>query len=69
MSKKIKFIRFIKSTRALYNLQELYLLLNFDIIMIYKILNILVLFKNHLNYLKDSNFQDYRTLLLFFYNI
>ena len=38
-------------------LQEFYALLNFNFVMIYRIHKILVLLKNHLNYLKDSIFK------------
>ena len=45
-------------------------LLNFSFVIIYKIHKMLVLFKNHLNYLKDnifnSFFKKYKRLLSFF---
>ena len=45
-------------------------LLNFSFIMIYTIHKILVLIKNHLNYLKDNIFEcffkEYNILLIFF---
>ena len=45
-------------------------LLNFNFFMIYIILKMLVLFKNHLNYFKDSffecSFKEYNRLLFFF---
>ena len=57
-------------------LQKMYLLedlkmslLNFNFVMIYIIHKMLVLFKNHLNYLKDSIFEcffkEYNRLLFF----
>ena len=42
-------------------------LLNFDFVMIYIILKILVLLKNHLSYLKDNIFEFFsRSIIRFF---
>ena len=42
-------------------------LLNFDFVMIYIILKILVLLKNHLSYLKDDIFEFFlRSIIRFF---
>ena len=40
-------------------LQEFYILLNFDLIMIYMIYKISVMFKNRLHYREDSNFKSF----------
>ena len=52
------------------------LLLNFNFVMIYILYKMLILLKNHLNYLEDSIFEcfykEYNRLLFkkhFFYNI